>query len=47
MKAHAWMQGAEYPPTLPLNSLQPEIKSEPTDVDDIEAQKTLDTLGES
>lgn len=45
MKTHTWLAGAKFPESLPLSSLQPEIETEPTDVDDIEAQKMLSKLG--
>jgi len=45
MKTHPWLAGAKFPVSLPLSSLQPELDNEPSDLDDKEAQKTLDSLG--
>ena len=45
MKVHPWLEGAKFPESLPLSSLQPELVDEPSDVDDKEAQLMLSNLG--
>ena len=45
MKVHPWLEGAKFPESLPLSSLQPELVEEPSDVDDKAAQLMLSNLG--
>jgi len=44
IRAHPWMEGAEYPEILTMSNLQPKLE-DPEDIDDQAAQKELSELG--